>query len=270
MILPALALAACSSGGDESSTVGDAAVTTSVADADETPSGDASAGYASAGDAPTGEGGAAADEPAIDESTQGGGPDSDWCAAARRVESASDALDAEDFDFTDPASVEDALGDMLSEFESALTSAPSEIRDDLDTSYANFRAFDDALAAVDYDFLRADLSVLADDEGEIEAATDRIEAYNWEVCGIPIDTDTDDSSGGDTSGDFDPTAGPIRDQTIAQLMTSGFTEVEAGCIFDNADLSDPDYGSDPAVIVAVFETCGIDAQRLLELDATAG
>lgn len=200
-----------------------------------------------------------------DEDQFSGAADSAWCVAARDVEMASDVLDGENFDFTDPAAVETAFADMLAAFEPAIASAPPEIAADVDTTYEGFLQLRDALAAVEYDFLRADLAVLDELDSEMDAASARIEAYNEDVCGIPADDTVDEPDEPDDSGEFDPTAGSIRDQTVAELVAQGFTQDEAECIFDGIDFTDPDLGADMNVIIEVFDSCGIDLARLAEL-----
>ena len=148
--------------------------------------------------------------------------------------------------------------------------APPEIAEAVSTSYEGVVRLDTELAAVEYDFLRADLSAIEELDAEMDLASEQISTYNDSVCGIPADdAGADATAGGETSGgnddSFDPTAGSIRDQTIAQLTASGFTEEEAGCMFDNIDLTDPTLGTDMSVIVEVFEVCGIDVTRLAEL-----
>lgn len=189
-------------------------------------------------------------------------PDSDWCAAARDVEAAGDPFDAAGFDFTDPASVEVAFGDILLALENARAVAPPEIADAVETSYNGFLQLRDALAEVDYDFLRADLAVIDELDVEMNTAVDEIGVYNEAVCGIPADGPSDDDV---DDSDFDPSAGSIRDQTVAQLVVQGFTQQEAECIFDQIDLTDPDLASDMNVIIEVFEICEIDLARLAEL-----
>ncbi len=213
---------------------------------------------------------AATDDTLSDEPT--GDPDSDWCIAARDVEAASDALDAADFDFTDPESVRSAFSDMLIAFELAIGSAPPEIAADVATSYDGFVMLEAELAKVDYDFLRADLSLIDELDTDIEAASGRIGAYNEAVCGIPDDDADDTTAGADHSdpNDFDPTAGSIRDQTIAEFTANGFSQQEAECMFDNIDFTDPTLGTDMSVIVSVFELCDIDLARLAELAELGG
>jgi hypothetical protein len=189
----------------------------------------------------------------------GSDPGSAWCGAAHAVDDAGLGFDA--VDFTDPAAVEAAIDELVSSYDEASRVAPAEIRDDVATSFDGLRELRAQLAAVGYDFLDADLSVLEDSDGSIGAANARIERYNLDVCGI-VPSGSDQAAG---PGGFDPAAGTIRDQTIAQLVAAGFTQDEAGCIFDHLDFTDPTLGSDMTVIAGVFDTCGIDLARLGEI-----
>ena len=190
----------------------------------------------------------------------GSDPDSDWCVAARAVQTAGDAFDA--VDFTDPAAIEAAIDEMMTQYEAALTLAPPEIASALNESFDGLRELRTQLEAVAYDFLDADLSVLDDADGSIDAANAEIGRYNEAVCGIVAGP-----AGGDTAtGEgFDPGAGTIREQAIAELVATGFTEQEAGCIFDRLDFTDPEIANDVSAMAAVFDACGIDLARIAEL-----
>lgn len=200
-----------------------------------------------------------ADDPVADPATEAttttaarpDGFDSEWCTSARRLAAASSVMDA--VDPTDPEAVEDAVTEMLAEAEAAAPLAPPEIADDVEAALTSFREIDAALAAVEYDLLRADLSGIADDQ----AASERVDAYNVDVCGLEPDSD-DDATG----GDFDPAAGPIRDQLIETFVARGFTAEEAGCLIDNVDVTDPAQMADEQVLLGLIETCGIDLDRL--------
>jgi hypothetical protein len=115
------------------------------------------------------------------------------------------------------------------------------------------------LIAADYDILNADLSVL-DEDGAGQVATENISTYNEQVCGIADDDDSSDDGSG-----FETGAGTIREQAVAELVNSGFTQAEAECVFDSFDFTDPDLGSDPSAMIEVFDECGIDLARLAEL-----
>ena len=189
--------------------------------------------------------------------TYTGDAGSEWCVAARDVEQASIAFD--EVDFADPAAVRAAFEDMIPRMESALKFAPPELRTDVEQSLDSLKLLQEALIDVDYDFLNADLSVLDELDASTQAANDNIDAYNEQVCGMTVSGDSSDD------GSFDPSAGTIREQTIAELVNQGFTEEEAGCIFDGFDFTDPGFADDMEAIVAVFTACDIDLARLAEL-----
>lgn len=178
------------------------------------------------------------------------GYDSEWCVSARRIQAASSVIDA--VDPGDPAAVEAAITDMLAEAEAAAPLAPAEIADDVEAALASFREIDAALAAVDYDLLRADLSGIADDQGPSE----RVDAYNEEVCGL------EPAAASDSDSEFDPSAGPIRDQLVETFVAQGFTPEQAECLIDNVDVSDPAQLSDQQVLLELIATCGIDLEQL--------
>ena len=103
-----------------------------------------------------------------------------------------------------------------------------------------------------------------------EAANDRIEAFNAEACGLePIDGGDQVASGDDPADPgapvFDPANGSIRDQTVALFVSRGFTEDEAGCLFDNMDLQDPELATNQESLLALVEACDLDLERLAGL-----
>jgi hypothetical protein len=190
-----------------------------------------------------------------------GDADSDWCVAARDVEAASDRFEV--MGFGDPEQVEQTMGEMLELFELARPVAPSELAADIEISFEAFQDVAVALQAADYDFINADLSGLDDLDGSIQAANDRIEQYNVQVCGFDPAL-LDDVDAGD-SGGFDPAAGTIREQVIAELVRQGFTDDEAECLFDKIDFDDPELFADTEALIALFSECGIGIERLAEL-----
>jgi hypothetical protein len=189
------------------------------------------------------------------------GFDSEWCESARRIAAASSVIDA--VDPADPEAVEAAVTDMLAEAEAAAPLAPPAIADDVEAALASFRAINAALAAVDYDLLRADLSGVADDQ----SASERVDAYNVEVCGLEPDAESDDDG---SAGGFDPSAGPIRDQLIATFVEQGFTETEAACVIDTVDVTDAAQLRDEQTLVELVETCGIDLERVQGVTGSEG
>lgn len=185
--------------------------------------------------------------------------DSAWCTAAQEMVDLSDAMD--EVDYTDPAAVEQAVTDFVVAFEAIAPMAPAEIADAVATNLRGAQVLRDALAEADYDFLVADLSAIGELEAETDEARDQIEAYNEAVCGIDPDTDDED----ETDSDFDPMEGSVRDQVIAELVRTGFTEEEAACFFDHIDFTDPDGAEDTGAIMEMLDECDIDMSRLMEI-----
>jgi hypothetical protein len=255
-VVAVLALGACSSGDDSSSsgTTLPAAATTAETGSSATETGSTGAPEVTSADTTD----AGGDTPVFT-----GDANSPWCSAAKDVQAASDLLDG--VDFTDPDAVKAAFDEMGARMQAALPEAPDAIRADVEISAEAFQQLRDALAAVDYDFINADLSVLDERSAELGPANDNIDAYNEQVCGIVSNPGATDGGSSDTPNSFDPSAGTVRDQAVAALVQQGFTQTEAECLFDNIDFTDPEIASDPSKIVPVFDTCGIDLARLAEL-----
>jgi hypothetical protein len=192
-----------------------------------------------------------------------GDSNSDWCVASRQLDIESDRLDS--LDFTDPVAMEAAFTDLIGMYEGAVPLAPPELKDYVSISISELLTLQAVLVAVDYNFVNADLSALDDLGGIVQNANDNIELYNEQVCGTPAGVDSGETVLGADNGGFDPGAGTIRDQAVAEFVNSGFTEQEASCIFDNLDFTDPAVGDDTNAIVAVFDLCAIDLARLAEL-----
>jgi hypothetical protein len=197
-----------------------------------------------------------------------------WCSAAELLQEAALAMDT--IDPTDPDAVEAAITRMIDRTVDAAPLAPDEISEDVATSLATLRLLDAALIDVDYEIVRADLTAVVAGGGSADA-DDRIAAFNAEHCGFPDRTadgdaagEVADAAGGDGEVDdgevFDPADGPLRDQSIALLVEEGFTEEEAGCIFDNIDLTDPDLANDEERLLELVVTCDLDVERLSGLD----
>ena len=209
----------------------------------------------------------------------GGSGSGEWCDVARDVEAQFDGFD--DIDFTDPESLEDAFQQMIDGLEDAADSAPDEIEDDLQLTVDGFNDLFEALRDVDFDFLELEQSTL--ESSELDAASDRIEAYNERECGIVSDSDetdetdeideidetdvTDGTAGSDSdSGDDDTISGEgtFRDEMVRQFTAMGMSEDQANCLVDNIDLEEvaASGAEDPSMFFELFETCGIDLSDL--------
>jgi hypothetical protein len=191
-----------------------------------------------------------------------------WCPAGRAVREAGAALDF--IDASDPAEVADAVDQLVDRLQEAEAVAPDEIAAAVALTADSAREFQSALAAVEYEIVRADLSSILGPDNQVAGRT--IDAYNVEVCGFeptipsgtsPLDTSTAGTGSGD-DGEvvFDPADGPIRDQAIALLVEEGFSADQAACLFDGLDLDDVAALSDPAVEAELLDQCDVDASML--------
>jgi hypothetical protein len=60
--------------------------------------------------------------------------------------------------------------------------------------------------------------------------------------------------------------GPLREQFVEYLVSCGFTQPEAACLFDHLDFEDPAVlGGDPAAMAPACERCRIDVDRMAEI-----
>lgn len=165
-----------------------------------------------------------------DDGGGGGGSAADWCTMARAFSESGDVLDSEE---TDPGTIRDGMREAVRAVEAMERSAPAEIRDDVRQIASGFKAFNDALAKVDYNFFalltdpEAAAAIEALDTPDFDAAADRIDAYTLRECGFSLDDDGDDPFGDD----------PIEDNTLDDDPIGA----------DDGDSSDNPFGSDDSV-----------------------
>lgn len=208
---------------------------------------------------------AATDDTEAESDGDGSDADSAWCDVARDIEERSDALD--EAQTLEREQLREAYDEFVSALDDVRGDAPDEIREDVEVAADAAQEFFDALDDVDFNILDLDLSSLQDVTTDLEAAGDRIEEYNERVCGIPADDE--DTASADTI--FDPGEGTVREQIIEQFVSSGFTEEEAECLADNIDFNDPAFSEgDVGAMMELFETCGLDMERLTELGESLG
>ena len=221
--------------------------------------------------------GASADTQApADADVSGHGDGSDFCDFVERTQDTDELLES----ITgDPAELEEAMTELRSRVEALADVAPGEIGDDVKLFTDGILKLVDALDAADYDFLDADLAFLEDEQlaQSISAATERIDEYSGDRCGIELgvsgdepstsDQDDEDVGGDDASGDdFSLEGGTIREQLLEQFVGFGFTQDEANCLVEQIDVSNVDVlAGDPAEVLAMFEDCDIPLTKLAEL-----
>jgi hypothetical protein len=212
---------------------------------------------------------AEAEPEATEEPSFEGNSGSDWCTLAVAITATSDELDAEDFDIFNPDTLRETYGRFRDQIEGARGAVPGEIAADFDVLVTSFVAFDDALAAVDYDFFAIDAALLDQlDTADLATASNNIELYNEQVCGIPAeleDVPTDDAGAGGDAGDGGSTelpTGTVLDSVVAALVAIGLTEEQATCIV--SELGPDALAGDPTspAYLDAFEICGIDPATL--------
>ncbi len=107
-------------------------------------------------------------------------PDDPFCAPAEALGEGFDEI-APGGDNTD--ALREQFAQAREAIEQAQAEAPAEVQDDIAVLAAGYEEFISALEAVDYDFEQISLSALtALDTPEMEAASQRLDAYRSEVC----------------------------------------------------------------------------------------
>ena len=188
----------------------------------------------------------------------GADPNSDWCQLAADVQQQLDAVEADPFAFFS----EDGITTVTGALDQAVQVAPPEIRSDVATSRDAFAEIAAVLEEYDYDLLAIPPAELeAIDPAASEAAADRIEAYNEQVCGIEAGggTSTEDPGDAPSLGDSDAAV----DAFVTGLTNSlPISEEQARCLAEELDFAtlaadgsfDP---NDPELLDQVFAVLGV-------------
>lgn len=197
--------------------------------------------------------------------TAASGNAEDFCVAAAEVD---DALDSFDLVSLMPEELEATMADTLAKMQIARDLAPEDIRPALETSEEGFSVMNAALADANYNMLDLDLAVLdqLDADPKYNDAADELSVYLFEECGLGTDPALDVATDTDTDTDTSGLEGTAREQLVTQLVATGFTEAEAGCLADTPDLLQVMTSADTNAILAAFAACGIPPERLFELD----
>lgn len=272
-LLAAFALVVAACGSDELEGETESSIETGDDTTDDTASGDA--GDASDDELPTDDGGDAAtsglaEDDAGDEATSdviGSAGSTDFCGLYIQNQDL-----VTEFDFFDPVQVEQWLGTAVGLLDDAIDRAPSEIKGDLEIVRGDFDSLAEVLEANDYDFFAASEQLDALETPEVDAASDRIDAYVESVCGV--DPDAAGEEFVESLFDEDNIDSILGNEALFNEIIGGMTEdgemteEQATCFLQNLDgevisglMDDPTSAmSDPAALqdlLGVFETCGI-------------
>ncbi|MDG2112807.1 MAG: hypothetical protein P8N02_09365 [Actinomycetota bacterium] len=130
--------------------------------------------------------------------SDGGGAASEanWCDFATALDDAPDPFDSAEVGDTD--AIKDGFDTFTALLDDAQKAAPSAIKDDVKTLAEAFEAFEGVLSDADYNILDIDetderLALLT--SSDVEAAGERVEAYNETECGLGGDDEGDDVEG---------------------------------------------------------------------------
>jgi hypothetical protein len=198
-----------------------------------------------------------------------------FCEAAEEAGETFDELDS--LDFTDPDAVEDAIGDSVDAAKDVATIAPTDIKKEIDELVEVQEQFFELLEDNDFDFIAAsadpDFEDLAADG---EDASDELEEYLEDKCGIEPDDDDeadapDESTATDAPDPGDLPAGDITKENFLDLFAIGsgveITDEMRSCFADAlSEVSDEEFnaamngGDDGNVQLAIGQaviTCGI-------------
>jgi hypothetical protein len=201
-----------------------------------------------------------------------------YCDLAMAREEFEDEVDiSNDFSPESAKRLADGLSEFIADAEAVI---PAEIAADFELSKTAAVAFAEALEANDYDYFRALGSMdpgIVNDEGT-EAASDRIEEFEVDVCGIvpdeelPADSDPVAVEPGMSDADAELIAGLLETEIGRELFIEGMMEdstltvEQATCFVDTADLKtlltfSQDGSSENDVLVDLLSTlsdCDID------------
>src|SRR4051812_30895753 len=121
---------------------------------------------------------------------------SDLCGYAKQIEASSNLNDV--FSGDNP-NLKEAYSKLDDVFNQAVSKSPAEIKPDMQTLQKGFKALEDVLAKYDYDISKMTQAAASDpsvtqqiqtfDTPEFQAASQRVDAYFQNVCGIK-DTST--------------------------------------------------------------------------------
>jgi hypothetical protein len=110
-----------------------------------------------------------------------GSKNSKYCTVARQFSS----VDVSKLS-SDPRALFQTFDSLASQFQSVV---PSEIKADADTVINAIKQLETAVKAVNYDFTKVDPKALAPiQDPKFTAATNRIDAYDTQVCGLTTST----------------------------------------------------------------------------------
>ena len=249
-------LAACGGGGSDDSADSD---TSSTGDSDGGASDDAGSGDSDSTGSDDSDSDASSDD-------MSGSAASSWCDGAREISELADAIDAENLGMI--ATLERQMRELLPMQIALASQAPDEIAADVELFVDGLVQMQQTLEEADYNILdvnEEDMAVL--DSPELNAASDRIEQYNEQVCGIDPDSGSDsDPSVGITDADIEAMLdSQQRDQILAPFIEMGLTEDQAVCVVRSVFSSGIATTPTNPEFLSTLEDCGLTLEDLARI-----
>jgi hypothetical protein len=246
IVVGALAFAAC--GGDD-----EAATVVSSADRSETAGTVDSVDSVDSGSPPTSADTTESEEASGDGSVEGD-PDSEYCRAVRgEIEMPGEFGTLESLDFTDSEAMQEMLEDAEANLSQAVSIAPEGLRADFELVLESSMSMISQLVENGGDLSAIDASNF--DDPEFEAAAERLDTYNVEVCGYDAATATMPAA-------VDPgTMSDTLETLLAPLQAQmNLSDEQITCLSDRMASSMTESGGTPDIgaVMNYFTDCGID------------
>ncbi|HUF99631.1 MAG TPA: hypothetical protein VMM60_15985 [Ilumatobacter sp.] len=246
----ALVLSACGSDDDNATAVD--AVDTATTDASSDSSVD-NAAQTTAADATDTDTGTTIDS-SSDDAPVSGDANSMYCRSVRgEVEMPADLDVLGNFDLSDPEAMSDMLADAQANLGETVEIAPDELKDDFRTVLEGSMTMVSEMLDAGGDISKIDASAF--ETPEFEAAAERVETYNVDVCGYDVTTAT--MPGLD---DADTTA-TLLTQVLGPLQAQmNLSDDQVACLSDKMAESMAASGGVPAMdaVMTYLTDCGID------------
>ena len=207
----------------------------------------------------------------VDTTASSRGDGSDFCNFVERTQDTDALLEAVT---GDPAELEVAMKELRDRVNELRDLAPNEIADDVDVFADAILMLVEAFEDAEFNILDADLAFLEDAQLDeiITAATERIDDFSSDRCGLELGVSDDEPSTAEpvdedgSDDDFSLDGGTIREQFIDQFVQLGFTVDEATCLAEKIDVTNQNIlEGDPAEVLSLFEECDISLSRLAEI-----
>lgn len=191
-------------------------------------------------------------------SDEGGGNAEGFCELAEEADAAGDDV-SDALDSGRPKTIERALADAVEAYGAAAEDAPDDIKADVDTMIDAQTELQSVLEKNDFDlevaFEDPDLQALFEDES-IQEASDSVDAYLEDECGIEREDSATDDTAADAGGAVADTVPMTTDAATTDTEAQTETTEAAGSIELQAEVGGTTVGTEdsPSAVYAALLT----------------